>query len=202
MLKVYGDRRSGNCHKIRWVLNELAMPFEWIDIDILAGESRTESFLNLNPNGRIPVIELADGQTLAESNAILLYLAEGSPLLPSDPWQRAQVYEWLFFEQYSHEPYIATSRFIVQYLGNPPERQADLAARQTPGYAALGVMESALAASEFLTGDHFTVADIALYAYTHVADEGGFDLNRYPAVRAWLARIPLRPGYLAMDAPK
>ena len=200
MLRVYGDHRSGNCYKIRHVLNELALPFEWIDIDILAGESRTEAFLRLNPNGRIPVLEIAAGQSLAESNAILLYLADGTPLVPIDRLERARVHEWLFFEQYSHEPYIATSRFIMQYLGDPPERRTEREAKRAPGYAALDVMEAALATREFLTGDHFTVADIALYAYTHVADEGGFSLDNYPAVRAWLERIPQRPGHVAMGA--
>lgn len=199
MYKVYGDNRSGNCYKVRWLLNELALPFEWVDIDILAGESRTADFLAINPNGRIPVLEIEPGRALAESNAILVFLADGTPLVPADRFDRARMFEWLFFEQYSHEPYIATSRFIVQYLGNPPERQADLAAREAPGYAALRVMEKALATREFLTGDHFTIADIALYAYTHVADEGGFSLADYPAIRAWLARMTLRPGYVAME---
>ena len=199
MYKVYGDNRSGNCYKVRWLLNELALPFEWVDIDILAGESRTADFLAINPNGRIPVLEIEPGRALAESNAILVFLADGTPLVPADRFDRARMFEWLFFEQYSHEPYIATSRFIVQYLGNPPERQADLAAREAPGYAALQVMEKALATREFLTGDHFTIADIALYAYTHVADEGGFSLADYPAIRAWLARMTLRPGYVAME---
>ncbi|MEL7537124.1 MAG: glutathione S-transferase family protein [Pseudomonadota bacterium] len=200
MLRVYGDRRSGNCYKIGWVLNELAMPSEWVDIDILAGESRTAEFLRRNPNGRIPVIELDGGRTLAESNAILLYLADGTPLVPTDRYQRACVHQWLFFEQYSHEPYIATSRFIVKYLGSPADRQTDLESKREPGYAALGVMESALNTREFLTGDHFTVADIALYAYTHVADEGGFSLTEFPAILAWFERIKARPGYVAMDS--
>ncbi|MEM8982926.1 MAG: glutathione S-transferase family protein [Pseudomonadota bacterium] len=198
MLKVYGDHRSGNCYKVAWVLNELALPYEWVDVDILAGESRQSKFLALNPNGRIPVVQFNDGRTLAESNAILLHFAEGSPLIPVDKYQRARVYQWLFFEQYSHEPYIATARFIVQYLGSPADRQAELAAKRDPGYAALAVMDDALQTSEFLTGDHFTIADIALFAYTHVADEGGFDLSRYPAILAWFERIRLRRGFLAM----
>ncbi|MEM1263524.1 MAG: glutathione S-transferase family protein [Pseudomonadota bacterium] len=200
MLKVFGDHRSGNCYKVAWVMNELALPYEWVDVDILAGESRNPEFLALNPNGRIPVVQFSDGRTLAESNAILLHLAEGSPLVPDDAYQRARVYQWLFFEQYSHEPYIATSRFIVQYLGNPADRQADLNAKRDPGYAALTVMEDALQYAEFLTGDHFTVADIALFAYTHVADEGGFDLSAYPAILAWFDRVRLRPGFLPMRA--
>ena len=198
MYRVFGDRRSGNCYKIALVMNELALPYEWVDVDIVAGQSRTPEFLKLNANGRIPLLDLGDGRYLAESNAILGYLAERSPLLPVDGFHRALVYQWLFFEQYSHEPNIATSRFIIQYLGNPPERSADLEARRKPGYAALDVMENQLATREFLTGDHYTIADIALYAYTHVADEGGFSLDAYPAIRAWLARVEMRPGYQPM----
>ncbi len=200
LLKLFGDRRSGNCYKVRWALNELALPYEWVDVDILAGESRTDEFLRLNPNGRIPLLQLEDGHTLAESNAILVFLAEGTPLIPDERFIRAQMYQWLFFEQYSHEPYIATSRFIMQYLGNPPERRNDLDARREPGYAALRVMESTLELQEFLTGDHFSLADIALYAYTHVAEEGGFSLDAFPAIRAWFARILMRPGHIPMES--
>ena len=198
MYRVFGDRRSGNCYKIALVMNELALPYEWVDVDILAGESRTPDFLKMNANGRIPLLDLGDGRYLAESNAILGYLAERSPLLPVDGFHRALVYQWLFFEQYSHEPNIATSRFIIQYLGNPADRAADLEARREPGYAALDVMENQLSTREFLTGDHYTIADIALYAYTHKADEGGFSLDDYPAIRAWLERVEMRPGYVPM----
>ena len=182
-------------------MRELALPYEWVDVDILAGESRTEAFLAKNPNGRIPLLDLGDGRHLAESNAILGYLAEGSPLVPVDRFHKALVYQWMFFEQYSLEPNIATSRFIIRYLGRPADREADLEARQAPGYAALSVLENQLLTREFLTGDHFTIADIALYAYTHVADEGGFDLDRFPAINAWFKRAEARPGYVPMDSP-
>ena len=198
MYRVYGDHRSGNCYKIELVMNELALPYEWVDIDILAGESRRPRFLAMNPSGRVPVLDLGDGRYLSESNAIIGYLAERSPLLPVDGFHRALVYQWLFFEQYSHEPYIATSRFIRLYLGSPPEKQAVLEEKQEPGYRALDVMESQLETREFLTGDHYTIADVALYAYTHVAPEGGFSLDGYPAIQAWLQRVEMRPGHRPM----
>ncbi len=202
MYRVYGDSRSGNCYKVSWVMQELALPYEWVEVDILAGDTHTREFLNMNPNAKIPLLDLGDGRFLSESNAILGYLAEGSPLIPVDLFHRALVYQWLFFEQYSHEPNIATSRFIIKYLNNPPDKAEILAAKQAPGYKALDVMESQLSTREFLTGDHFTIADIALYAYTHVADEGGFSLENYPAIRAWLARAEMRPGYRPMSARK
>jgi glutathione S-transferase len=198
MYRVYGDSISGNCYKVKLVMNELAIPFEWQEMDILAGDTRQPWFLAKNPNGRVPVLEIEGRGCLAESNAILLYLAEGTPLIPSDPYERACVYEWLFFEQYSHEPYIATSRFIVRYLGRPPEREKELAAKAQPGYRALDRLEQRLATREYLMCDHYTVADIALFAYTHVADEGGFSLDRYAAIRRWIDRISTRPGFVPM----
>lgn len=199
MYRVYGDIRSGNCYKVKLVMSELELPHEWVHVDILEGESRTPEFLAMNPNGKIPLLDLGDGRHLAESNAIIAYLADGTALLPVDRFHRALVLQWMFFEQYSHEPYIATSRFIVRYLGNPPERRADLDARREPGYRALDVLERQLATREFLTGDHYTIADIALYAYTHVAEEGGFDLRRYPRIRQWLERVRTRPGHVVME---
>ncbi|MEO1203432.1 MAG: glutathione S-transferase family protein [Pseudomonadota bacterium] len=198
MYRVYGDRRSGNCYKVELVMHELALPYEWVEVDILAGQSRTPDFLTMNPNGRIPLLDLGDGRFLSESNAIIGYLAEGSPLLPVDRFHRALVYQWLFFEQYSHEPYIATSRFIVKYLGNPPEKAQTLLEKQAPGHAALKLMDEHLQTREFLTGDHFTIADVALYAYTHVAGDGGFALKDYDAIRVWLKRIEMRAGYRPM----
>ncbi|MEM7277567.1 MAG: glutathione S-transferase family protein [Pseudomonadota bacterium] len=200
MYRVYGDSRSGNCYKVAWLMQELALPYEWVEVDILEGGTRHDTFLGMNPNGKIPLLDLGDGRFLAESNAILGYLSENTPLLPVDRFHRALVYQWLFFEQYSHEPYIATSRFIVQYLGSPANRADELSAKQEPGNKALKIMDSHLSTREFLTGDHFTIADIALYAYTHVADEGGFDLSLYPFVQAWLRRAEIRPGYLPMSA--
>lgn len=200
MYQVYGDKRSGNCFKVEWLLRELALPYVWVDVDILAGETRTPEFRKRNPNGKIPLLDLGDGRTLAESNAILGFLADGTALLPADRFQRALVYQWLFFEQYSHEPYIATSRFIIKYLNRPAEREAELVAKSAGGYHALDIMEAELQTREFLTGDHFTIADIALYAYTHVADEGGFDLDRYPQIKAWFLRAEARPAYEPMDS--
>ena len=197
-MKVYGDVWSGNCYKIKLVLTQLGKAFEWEPVDIMKSESRTPEFLAKNPNGRVPTVELDDGTCLAESNAILWYFAEGTPLVPDSRLARAQVLQWMFFEQYSHEPNIATSRYIVRYLGNPPEKAAALAARVEPGYAALGVMEAHLKKNDWFAGGRYSIADIALYAYTHCAGEGGFDLTHYPAVRAWLARVKSQPSHVAM----
>jgi glutathione S-transferase len=168
-----------------------------VEVDILQKQSRTPGFLAMNPNGRVPLLQLPDGRYLAESNAMLLHLAEGSAWLPADAYDRAKVYEWLFFEQYSHEPYVATVRFWVAYM-KKPELEAKIAEARPKGYAALGVMERQLAATPFLVGAAPTLADVALYAYTHVAHEGGFDLAGYPALRAWLARFAATPGFVGM----
>ena len=197
-MKVYGDVWSGNCYKIKLALTQLGKPFDWVPVDIMKGESRTAAFLAKNPNGRVPTVELDDGTCLAESNAILWYFAEDTPLVPDTRLARTQVLQWMFFEQYSHEPNIATSRYIVRYLGNPPEKAAALAARVEPGYAALGVMETHLGRNDWFAGRGYSIADIALYAYTHCADEGGYDLARFPSVRAWLARVESQPLYLPM----
>ena len=197
-MRVYGDLWSGNCYKVKLVLTQLGLPFEWVAIDTMKGQTRTPDFLARNPNGRVPTVELDDGTCLAESNAILWYFAEGTPLVPATRLARAQALQWMFFEQYSHEPNIATSRYIIRYLGNPPERREALAARVEPGYAALGVMEGHLKAREWFAGRHYSIADIALYAYTQCAGEGGFDLERFPAVRAWLTRLKSQPSHVAM----
>lgn len=199
-MKVWGDSRSGNCFKIRHLCAELGLDYEWQEVDILAGETRTPEFLAMNPNGKIPLVDLGGRRYLAESNAILAYLADGSPLAGADRYERALVLQWMFFEQYSHEPNIATSRFIIRYLGNPPDRQAALADKHTAGHRALRVMEQRLAASEFMASDRFTLADIALFAYTHVAHEGRFDLSPYAAVRAWIDRVASRPRFVPMHA--
>lgn len=199
-MKVWGDSKSGNCFKIRHVCAELDIEYTWQEVDILKRETRTPAFLAMNPNGRIPLVALDDGRYLAESNAILSYLAEGTPLAGAERYERALVLQWMFFEQYSHEPNIATSRFIVRYLGNPPERQAALAEKRIAGGRALAVMEQQLDRNEFMTGNRFTLADIALFAYTHVAEEGGFDLRPYPAIRGWIERIERRPGFIPMSA--
>ncbi len=197
-MKVYGDVWSGNCYKVKLALTQLGLPFEWVPVDIMKSESRTPEFLAKNPNGRVPTLELDDGTCLAESNAILWYLAEGTPLVPTSRLERAQALQWMFFEQYSHEPNIATSRYIIRYLGNPPERREALAARVEPGYAALGVMEGHLKAREWFAGRHYSIADIALYAYTHCAGEGGFDLARFPAILGWLARVKSQSSHVTM----
>lgn len=196
--KVYGDYRSGNCYKIKLMLHLIDQAYEWVPVDILRGESREESFLKKNPNGKIPVLELEDGTCLWESNAILNFLADGSELLPSDPRLRTQVLQWQFFEQYSHEPFIAVARFIKVYLGLPDDRLDEFAAKQLDGYRALDVMEQQLLRTPYLVGDHYSIADIALYAYTHVAEEGGFSLNGYPAICAWLQRVASHPRHVGM----
>ncbi len=197
-MKVYGDIQSGNCYKVKLLLALLDISHQWVAVDILRGESRGEAFLAKNPAGKIPLLELDDGRFLAESNAILCYLATGTPFLPEERYQRARVLQWLFFEQYSHEPYIAVARFIAKYLGLPDDRRAEYEAKQEGGHRALAVMEQQLAVTPWLAGEAPTIADISLYGYTHVAHEGGFDLGRYPAIRSWLASITALPRYLAM----
>jgi glutathione S-transferase len=199
-LTVYGDLMSGNCYKVALVLHHLAIEHDWLHVDILSGGTRTPEFLARNPNGKLPLLALGDGRHLAESNAILNYLADGTPLAPSDRWQRAEVLSWQFFEQYSHEPYIATARFIAKYLGLPDARRAEYDAKQPGGHAALKVMNGHLATHDYFVGERFTIADISLYAYTHVADEGGFSLQDYPHVRAWLARVAAQPRHVPMPA--
>jgi len=203
MLKLYGMTGSGNCYKPALLMRQLGVPFTWVEVDLLKGESRTPEFLARNPNGKVPLLEITDHdetRALAESNAMLCYLAEGTHLLPDDRWPRAQVMQWLFFEQYSHEPYIATVRWWVKYLHKQDEWKDKITEAMKKGYAALSVMEQQLAKTPFLAGDRYTIADIALYAYTHAAHEGGFSLERYPAIRQWLARIEREPGFVPMGA--
>ena len=200
MPTLYGDAMSGNCYKIQLTLAHLQLDYDWVGIDILAGETRTAEFLALNPNGRIPLWVTDDGVALAESNAILYLLARDSDLFPAEPVAQAQVLQWQFFEQYSHEPFIATSRYIHRYLGNPPSRAADLEARRAPGEAALAVMDRHLETRAFFVGDSYTIADISLYAYTHVAPEGGFELTPYVHVCRWLERVAEQPGHIVMNA--
>jgi glutathione S-transferase len=196
MLRLYDYLPSGNGYKVRLLLNLLGRPFDLVELDIMKGETRTPDFLARNPNGRIPLLELEDGTYLPESNAIMFYLAEGTPFLPEGALGRARVLQWMFFEQYSHEPNIAVVRFWMEHAGMTPEREAMLPAKMDGGYAALDVMERHLAGRDWFVGNHMTIADIALYAYTHVAHEGGFDLEEYPAVRAWLGRVAAQPGYI------
>ena len=197
-MRIYGDSQSGNCYKIKLLCALLDIKHEWVHIDILAGESESSDFLSKNPNGKIPILQLDDGRYLSESNAILNYLASGSAFLPNDRFLLAKVQQWQFFEQYSHEPFIAVARFIAKYLGMPDDRQADYESKQSGGHKALTVMEQQLSQSRYLVGEQLSTADISLYGYTHVADEGGFDLSQYPAIEAWLARIAAHPNYVAM----
>lgn len=198
MYKVYGDYRSGNCYKVKLMLSLLDKPFEWVPIDILNGDTQRPEFLAKNPNGKIPVLELEDGTCLWESNAILNFLADGSEFLESEPRLRTQVLQWQFFEQYSHEPYVAVARFIQLYQDMPADRQEEYKICQVRGNKALRVMERQLQQTPYLVGDRYTIADIALYAYTHVAHEGGFDLSGYPAINAWLARVASHPKHVTM----
>ncbi|CAN7424510.1 glutathione S-transferase family protein [Phenylobacterium sp. LjRoot164] len=186
-MRVYGDSISGNCLKVKWTADHLGRHFEWIETDIMRGESRTAEFLALNPAGQVPVVVLDDGRPLAQSNAIIIHLAEGSDLIPADAYDRARMLEWMFWEQYSHEPYVAVARFQVRYAGKPVSAlEARLVER---GNGALQRLEEGLAASSFLVGEALSLADVALVAYTRVAHEGGFDLNRYPRVQAWVKRV-------------
>jgi glutathione S-transferase len=198
MVTLYDYLDSGNGYKIRLLLAQLGKPYRWVELDILSNQTRTPQFLAKNPNGRIPALELDDGTCLAESNAILWYLAEGSALVPGGRLPRARVLQWMFFEQYSHEPYVATPRFIVKHLPADSPRHAELPDRMARGRAALAVMETQLSRHRFFVGESYSIADIALYAYTHVAHEAHFDLTPYPSVQAWLARVASQPGYLPL----
>jgi glutathione S-transferase len=200
MHNVFGMSSSGNCHKVKLLLEQLHQPFEWQEVDIMHGESRTPAYLAMNPNGRVPLLQIGPDTWLPESNAILYYLAEGTPFFPADRLQRAQVMQWMFFEQYSHEPYIAVARFICRYLPAGHERRAELPRLHERGHQALKVMEQHLDTRRFFVGEHYSIADIALFAYTHVADAGGFDLQPYPAVRRWLNDVRLQPGFVPMPA--
>jgi len=197
VIRLYDYLPSGNGYKVRLLLTQLGIAFERVELDIIKGQTRTPEFLRKFPNGRIPAVELDDGRLLFESNAIILYFAEGTPFLPADRFQRAQIFQWLFFEQYSHEPYVASVRFLVMYPQVADPRRAILESLMRPrGYDALGVMEAHLKSREWFVGERYTIADIALYAYTHVADEGGFDLDGYPSVRAWLALVKSQPRHI------
>ena len=194
---LHDNRPSGNAYKVRLLLTQLGIPFERIEYDTDLGETRTPEFLAKNPNGRIPVLELGSGRYLAESNAILCFLADDTHFLPADRMQRAQVMQWLFFEQYSHEPNIATPRFwITHQVEMTPFRQAALPVKHELGEAALKVMEQHLTHREWFVGTAYSIADIALYAYTHVAEEGGFDLGPYKAVRRWIERVAAEPRHI------
>lgn len=195
---LYDYLDSGNGYKCRLLLAQLGIPYTRVELDIDRGETRTPDFLVKNPNGRIPALELDDGTVLAESNAILCYLADGTPFWPPDRLLKAQVLQWLFFEQYSHEPYVATPRYILRHLGRQHPRMAEMPDRLKRGRDALSVMDTHLAKTDFFTGNRYSIADIALYAYTHRAAEADLDLAPYPALRRWLDRVAAQPGHIKM----
>ena len=199
---LYDYLPSGNGYKIRLVCRHLQIPYRLVEMDIKKGATRTPDFLARNPNGRIPLLEVAGSGYLAESHAIMLYLAEGSDLIPQDPWQRALMMQWLCFEQYSLEPHIGSARFWLTSLQKTPEELGERLIRaQTEGRAALAVLESGLTGTEFLVGGRFSLADISLYAYTHVAADALLDLEPYPAIRAWLGRVAAQPRHAPITAP-
>jgi glutathione S-transferase len=198
MLTLYDYLDSGNGYKCRLLLALLNIPYTRVDLDLDKGETRRPEFLARNPNGRIPALELEDGTVLPESNAILYYLADGTPYLPAERLARAQVMQWMFFEQYSHEPYVATPRWIIRHLGRDHPRMAEMPERLEKGRAAFAVMEQHLQRHDFFVGNRYSIADIALYAYTHRAHEGDHDLTPYPALRRWLDRVATQPGHIRM----
>jgi len=198
MLTLYDFSGSGNGYKVRLLMAQLGLPYQTVSLDILRGQTRTAEFLAINPNGKIPVLVLDDGTPLAESGAILAYLAETTPFWPATRLERARCLEWMFFEQYSHEPAIAVARFIMHFMPEDSPRRAELPRLAERGHAALAVMESHLGRRQWFVGERCTIADIALYGYTHCADEGGFDLAAYPAITAWLARMAAEPGHVPM----
>jgi glutathione S-transferase len=186
-VRIFGDHRSGNCLKVKWTADYLGIPYVWNEIDVLKGETRTDDFLVINPAGQVPCLEREDGRILAQSNAIIFHLAAGSALIPADSFDKAKMLEWMFWEQYSHEPAIAVRRFQKAFLNKPDEEiDPSLLSR---GRRALGVMEMRLLSRDFIVGDAITLADIALVAYTRLADEGGYDLDEFLNVRGWVARI-------------
>jgi glutathione S-transferase len=201
MLRLYDDPISGNGYKVRLVLTQLGLPFEYVALDVTKSQTRTPEFLAKNPNGRIPTLRLEDGTHLAESCAIIWYLAEGTKLAPADRLARAQTLQWMFFEQYSHEPYVAVARFWKHLPSMTEEQQRQLPDRIKRGYAALDVMEKHLATRQFFVSEKYGLADIALYAYTHVAPDGDFDLSRYPAINAWMKRVAAQPNHVTITAP-
>jgi glutathione S-transferase len=194
--QVYGVAASGNCYKVRLALEQLNLPYAWHEVDMMNGATRTDTFRELNPNGKVPVLRIDDATCLFESGAILYYLAENTPLMPSQRLARAQVLQWMFFEQYSHEPNLAVARFILQFLKRPDDPR--LPEKIAGSHRALDVMETHLATRTYFVGEQYSIADIALYAYTHVADQSNLDLSRYPAVRTWLARVKSLPRHVDM----
>jgi len=196
VLKLYDSQDSGNAYKVRLVLAHLDQDYERVELDTDSGETRTPEFLAKNPNGKVPALELDSGEVLCESNAIMFYLANGTSLLPDDDLACARVLQWMFFEQYSHEPYIAVSRHILKHVAPNDTNRAMVVSKHEPGHRALKVMDDHLAKRRYFVDEHFTIADVALYAYTHVAGEGGFDLEQYPAIGGWLERVREQPQHI------
>lgn len=201
MITLYGMSSSGNCYKLQLLMAQLGREYEWEEIDVTRGENLSPEFLAMNDRGKAPVMKLDDGRTMSESNAILNYLAQGTPLLPDDAWERAKTLQWMFFEQYSHEPYIAVSRFIQKFLPADHPRRASLATLKPFGDEALAAMERHLGRLPWFGGERYTIADIALFAYTHIAEDGGFDLGAYPHVERWIKRVQMQPGFVPMRDP-
>ena len=201
MIKLHQFHASGNCYKVRLLLHQLGTPFEAVETDIGASGTRSPEFKAKNPIAKVPTVELEPGVFLAESNAILWYFGEGTPFVPSDKLERARMLQWMFFEQYSHEPYVAVARAWIAFFGIPPGKERELEERIQKGYAALDIMEGELKKRPFFAGNQYSLADIALYAYTHVAEEGRFDLSRYPAIRAWFERVQAQPRHLRITDP-
>ncbi|MDM7860271.1 glutathione S-transferase family protein [Alteromonas sp. ASW11-36] len=199
MFTVYGDKRSGNCYKIQLTCALLDLNYDWIDVDIMHGESQSAAFKQLSPAAKIPIVKFADGRVLSESNAICNFLAYDSPLYPVDKFTQAAIQQWQFYEQYSHEPNIAVARFIKLYQGLPDNRQAEYENKVVGSYKALEVMEKALQQMPFFAGENLTTADISLFAYTHKADEGGISLADFPNVEAWIERVQSSPNFVTMD---
>lgn len=197
MITLYGMSNSGNCYKLQLLMSNLGRDYAWEEIDVLRGENLSPEFLAMNDRGKVPVMKLDDGRTMSESNAILHYLAEGSALLPADPWDRAKTLQWMFFEQYSHEPYVAVARFIAKFLPADHPRRADLPRLREKSRDALGVMDTALSKRPYLASTGFGIADIALFAYTHDAPAAGIALEEFPYVTQWLARVRAQPGFVA-----
>lgn len=197
-MRIYGDKISGNCYKIQLVCHLLDLDYEWIDIDVVAGDAKTPAFIAKNPGAKVPLLELDDGRFLSESNAIINFLAAGSYLLPDEKFALAKVQQWQFFEQYSHEPYIAVARFINKFQGMPEARKEEYVSKQEGGHKALKLMDDQLKQTKFLVGDSLTVADIALFAYTHVAHEGGFSLDVYPHILRWIDDIKSTEKFVSM----
>ena len=198
MITIYGYSPSGNCHKLRMLLGHLGRAHRWIETDSAHGATRTPEYLAKNPNGKVPMVEDDAGRVIVESNAILTWLADGTPYFAGDAWQRAQTLSWMFFEQYSHEPFVAVARFIAGWTPLDSPRRADLPRLRERGNDALGVMDKHLASNAWFSATGYGIADIALFGYTHCAKDGGFDLGRYPNIVAWLGRVRAQPGFVAM----